>query len=45
VDADALSAVDRTYEIGKQLADTAEALVKSPDLLRETGANNGGQSI
>ncbi|RYH48699.1 MAG: hypothetical protein EON54_15980 [Alcaligenaceae bacterium] len=44
VDADVLAAVDRTDEIGQQLADTAEALVKSTELLRDMGATAGGQS-
>ncbi|RYH45378.1 MAG: hypothetical protein EON54_16745 [Alcaligenaceae bacterium] len=44
VDADVVAAVDRTDEIGQQLADTAEALVKSTELLRQMGADGGGKS-
>lgn len=44
VNPDVLAAVDRTDELGNQLAETAEALVKSTELLRELKANNGNQT-
>lgn len=43
-DADLLAAVDRTDEIGQQLADTAEALEKSVEMLREVSGKSSGPS-
>ncbi|RYH15682.1 MAG: hypothetical protein EON54_28605 [Alcaligenaceae bacterium] len=41
---DVLAAVERTDEIGQQLAETAEALEKSNEMLREIEASSNRES-
>ncbi len=41
---DVLAAVERTDEIGQQLAETAEALERTTELLREAEASSEGKS-